>query len=67
MNTYFKKFLKVNLVTILALLFFVASRLLWVNAEDSDITADTDSIDEMPWGPACVAAAVEHLRAYLDR
>ena len=31
------------------------------------VLCDTDSIDEMPWGPACVAAAVEHLRAYLER
>ena len=31
------------------------------------VLCDTGSIDEMPWGPTCVAAAVEHLRAYLDR
>ncbi len=30
------------------------------------VLCDTDSIDEMPWGPACVAGAVEHLRGYLD-
>ena len=30
------------------------------------VLCDTDSIDEMPWGPACVAGAVAHLRGYLD-
>ena len=31
------------------------------------ILCDADSIDEMPWGPSCVAAAVAHLRDYIDR
>ncbi len=31
------------------------------------VLCHTDSIDEMPWGPACVAGAVAHLRRYLDR
>jgi Ser/Thr protein kinase RdoA (MazF antagonist) len=30
------------------------------------VLCDTYGIDEMPWGPACVAGAVEHLRGYLD-
>ncbi len=30
------------------------------------VLCDTDSIDEMPWGPACVAGTVEYLREYVD-
>ncbi len=47
MNRYFKNLLKVNLVIVLALSLFVASRLLWISAEDSDIMAATDGIDEI--------------------
>ena len=30
------------------------------------VLCDTGSIDEMPWGPGCVAGTVEYLREYVD-